>query len=227
MGDEPAISKENRAEWICLAFVITFAACAVPYWAWVLVYPNLPNEAQVFLGRTVGMENTIYLAELVFGLALAVPTWQRSGLRLGKWRGRGRGLVLVCILPALIAGALYALLPERPFHKSGVGMWLISPLAQDLVFMGYLYGRFEELFPEYLHPRLPLRWALVLASVFFALWHLPNMAHESIGVRFTLFQMAYTFVGGCFVGLSRQWTGSMLYFTCSHMLINAIAWATP
>ena len=119
---------------------------------------------------------------------------------------------------------LYPLLPERPFAGATFHMWLTSPWHQDLVFAGYLYGRFEQVAPSYIHPRIRIRWALVLAAVFFSLHHLPNLLLVSGG--YMIFQLAYTFLGLLLVGLARQWTGSMLYGAATHMAINLIAWIT-
>ena len=60
-------------------------------------------------------------------------------------------------LPVLGAALVYPRLPERPFAGLDVGFWLLSAPAQDLVFSGFLYGRFERLYPNYVHPRLPVR----------------------------------------------------------------------
>jgi membrane protease YdiL (CAAX protease family) len=44
---------------------------------------------------------------------------------------------------------------------------------------------------------------------------------------FVAFQMFYTFLLLLLIGLSRQWTGSILYVTAAHTAINLIAWAIP
>jgi membrane protease YdiL (CAAX protease family) len=71
-------------------------------------------------------------------------------------------------------------------------MWLISPLAQELVFTGYLYGRLEPLFPGYVHPRFRVRWALVVIGLCFAAWHLHNVG--KLPAAFVAFQLTSTFV---------------------------------
>ena len=88
-------------------------------------------------------------------------------------------------------------------------MWLISPAAQDLVFVGFLYGRFEKLFPTDVHARLPIRWALVITALYFAAWHLPNFG--AMNPWYVLFQLVYVIFGCIVMGLSRQWTGSVIY----------------
>lgn len=118
------------------------------------------------------------------------------------------------------------MLPERPWDASHWSMWALSPLGQDLVFLGFLYGWLERSFPGRVHRRLPVATALVLTAGFFALWHVPNVAY-GLTPGYVAFQVLYTFVGCVVVGLSRQWTGSLLYATVTHSAINFAAWATP
>ena len=200
-----------------LAAALTIASHTVTDSLFVSSWPQIPA-----FPRAMGMENYWYLLSLLFGLALALTAPRRSGLRIGELQPHLRGVLLACGLPAALAAVIYPLLPVRPFAGSAAGLWLISPPAQDLLFIGYLYGRFEPLFPDFVHPRLRVRQALVISALFFSAWHLPNFS--TIPTGFVLFQLCYTFVICVVAGLSRQWTGSILYFTCCHMAINFVAW---
>ena len=42
-----------------------------------------------------------------------------------------------------------------------------------------------------------------------------------------IFQLGYTFIGCVLLGISRQWTGSIVYATVTHTAVNYIAWSTP
>lgn len=159
-----------------------------------------------------------------FGLLLVLPTWRRNGLRLGRLRGNVGRVLLVCGGPVLITAIVYPNLPVRPFGGMPATMWLISPFARDSIFIGYLYGRLEQVFPGYVHPRIPAQRALFIGAVFFTLWHAPGLFSDHPG--YVLFQLAYTSVGYVLTGLSRQWTGSFLYVTLCHSSINWIAWTT-
>ena len=163
------------------------------------------------------------LVLLVFGLLLTIPTWKMSGLRIGTIRQHWRAVLIVCGIPVLLTALVYPQLGERPFARAGAEMWLISPLAQDLVFMGFTYGILESAFPKYVHPRVPVRRALLIGAVAFAAWHLPNL-FSAMSPAFLAFQLLYTSAGFVLTGLSRQWTGSMLYATLSHSGVNFIAW---
>jgi membrane protease YdiL (CAAX protease family) len=202
-----------------LALVITFAARAIPGWFYLI------RIWQVHLDVRGGISYETFhdLVLLVMGLTLALPTRSRSGLRIGRIRGNWRRVGLVCGLPLLLTAIIYPSLRERPFAAAGASMWLVSPLAQDLVFMGFLYGRLEPLFASNIHTRIPVRRALVVTAVYFALWHLPNFG-VGVSVGFVTCQLIYTAVGFVVIGLSRQWTGSILYGTLTHSAINLVAW---
>jgi membrane protease YdiL (CAAX protease family) len=112
---------------------------------------------------------------------------------------------------------------SQPFTGQSIGMWLISPAAQDLLFTGYLYGLLDTAFPGRVNARLPVNRAVFFTAVFFALWHVPNFS--GIQPSYVVFQLAYTFVGGAWVLLARQLTGSVLPGIATHMAVNFIAWA--
>jgi len=103
-----------------------------------------------------------------------------------------------------------------------MSMWLLGPFGQDLLFGGFLYGKLAPLYPHRLHRRIPIQGAIVVTALFFAAWHLPNFASMRPG--FVCFQLAYTFAAALLGGLSRQWTGSILYLTLAHSAANFIAW---
>ena len=212
--------SDSRLEQFCLAGLITGAFLAVPMELCRITWRLFPESMQ-----TQSLLNWYYyLLALAFGLILTMGSWKRSGICLGKIRHHWWKVLLVCGLPVLLTAIIYPRLPERPFAGAPMGMWLISPLAQDLVFLGYLYGRFERSLSGVVHRRLPIRWVLVVVAIYFALYHLPNLLAMSLG--YVVFQLCYTFLGSLLVGLSRQWTGSIIYVTLTHMAVNYITWAT-
>ncbi len=133
-------------------------------------------------------------------------------------------MLLIALIPIALTAIVYPKLHVRPFKGAPASMWVISPLAQDLVFAGYLYGLFEELAPRRVHPRVPINGALLLSSLFFGLWHAQGV--QSVNAGYVFFQMAYVFIGALWVGMTRVLTGSIFYGTIVHMAANAIAWAT-
>lgn len=209
-----------RREELAIGLVLVVAAGTFPVWrpfeqAWTRDLAGL---------RALSWPVYLDFVSLALGLLLALPTRERSGLRFGSIRQHWRRVLLVCALPPLITALVYPRLPVRPFADHPWTMWAVSPLAQDLVFVGYLYGRLERVFPAYLHPRVPVRWALALTVAFFALWHSPALLGRHPG--YALFQLFYTSVPMLIPALARQWTGSMLPVWACHAAVNWIAWRT-
>lgn len=212
-------AARSRGESLAVALAITVAASAVPDW-WLVVelwrdHPSL---------RAIPWKVVRKVILLLFGLALVLPTRKRSGLCIGDIKTHWRSVMLVCGLPPLVAALVYPNLPVRPYSNAYATMWLVSPFAQSLVFVGFLYGYLESSFSNYVHPRLPVRWALVLTMLLFGLWHAPNFANGSAG--YVWFQLFYTGILGIIPALSRQWTGSMLYVAMCHTAVNFVAWVS-
>lgn len=216
----PGPREFTRGEVLALALVVTIAAHAIPAWH---VFGKLWTEDALGV-RAVPWRTFWYILFLLFGLLLTLPTRRRSGLILGDIRSQWRRVLLVCGGPVLVTAVVYPLLPVRPFADAGFQMWALSPLAQSLVFIGYIYGRLDTAFPGPVHPRLPVRQSLAITAAFFALWHVPGF--WSLPAGYAVFQLLYTGVAYLVPALSRQWTGSILYVVLCHTAINFIAWWT-
>lgn len=212
------------AESICLGALITLGYVAIPSWLLRFAWSFLPDGIQI---STINYWSTwaFSVLQLGIGLLLVLSAPVRSGICIGSIRWHWKKVLLVCGVPVALASIIYPFLPFRPFSDQPVTVWLISPVAQDLVFIGYLYGRFEPVAFSYLHRRVPIRWALVLTAGFFSLHHISGYACWP--AAFVTFQMLYTFLGLLLIGLSRQWTGSIAYAAATHIAVNLIAWAIP
>ena len=211
-------AREKRAA-LSLAVVLTIAASAIP--SWVVV-------TEAWRADWLGLQSVPWpvvrsFVLLALGLLLVLPTRERSGLRIGRLREHWRGVLLVCGATVLATALVYPLLPVRPFGRAHASMWAVSPLAQELVFSGFIYGYLESRFPEYLHPRVRIRWALLITTILFGLWHAPSFLTTSAG--YVWFQIFYTGVLGIVPALSRQWTGSILPTVLCHTAVNFIAWS--
>lgn len=216
MSATPAAPPRRWAAEVCLALALVVASHAVPAWLLDVLLERAPGPV-----RALGYGNAHDLVSLAFGALLALPAARASGLRLGA-RPPLRA-ILVAVAPVIATLIIYPNLPTRPFAGQRVGLWAISPMAQDLLFVGYLYGRFDALAPSPLERRGPGA-ALLVTAAMFAAWHVPNFRNMPNG--YVLFQLAYTFVGLVVTGLSRQWTGSALYTMATHVLVNFVAWKT-
>jgi membrane protease YdiL (CAAX protease family) len=210
----------TRSEALALALVLTISAAAVPNWWLVFEVWDTCFDADFVIPRDYAPD----FALLLLGLPLAIAAPRRAGLRFGDIARHWPKVIVVCGIPLLLTALVYPRLAERPFAGMPASMWLISPPAQDLLFMGVIYGCLEPHFGHYVHPRLPIRRVLPLGGLFFAAWHLPWIFNGA-SPGYVAFMCAYTFLGYTVVGLCRQWTGSVLYVTAAHVAGNYIAWA--
>jgi membrane protease YdiL (CAAX protease family) len=124
-------------------------------------------------------------------------------------------------LPVVLTLIIYPL-TSRPFTGQSAAIWLIVPVREEMIFSGYIYGLLDATFPETVTSRIPVRRAVLLTAVFFSLWHTPNLLH--MAPAYVLFQLLYTLLGGAWMLLARQWTGSILPGVATHMAVNFIAW---
>jgi membrane protease YdiL (CAAX protease family) len=212
------VQRESRIEAVCIGVAVVLAGYGLLDFGAAAM--TLATGSSRTLDATLSFHTWYNLLQLAYGLMLALPTWRRSGLCIGEIRRHRGPVLLVCGLPVALTAIVYPQLDEQPFASAGWNFWLIGPPAEELIFSGFLYGRLRLTFTGVLHPRAPIHSALVVTAALFALWHVP-MLSESIS--YGVFQVAYTFVGGVFIGLARQWTGSILYGTLCHMAVNAIA----
>jgi membrane protease YdiL (CAAX protease family) len=211
-------------ELAALGAFVTLAAHAVPLWLFGEVWPALGDTRRRVIDL-IGRPSAYHLVCLGVALLLALPTARRSGLVIGRVRGLGWKLIGICAVPVVLTAIVYTRLPVRPFAGAPVSMWLISPAAQELFFLGYLYGRFAERFDRPLFPRVPVNGALVMTAAFFASWHLVNFFTMPPG--YVAFQLCYTFAMTLWTGMTRVMTGSLIWAIAVHMAVNAVAWATP
>ena len=215
----------RRADCLVVALVVTFASHAFPEWVDSLTY----RWAYDLLAKSVdpasvhpALCNYFYGLQLLFGVLLVAGSPRRHGLRIGEIGRYKYRVLLVCGGPLIVAWVGCQFVDIPVWMRSCVGVWLISPLAQDLVFVGFLYTILRESFPGHLHRRVPIDKGLLLGAMFFSLWHAWNFRDTDAG--FVCLQMCYTFAGGLLVGLTRQWTGSLFYVTAVHMGGNFLGW---
>ncbi|MEP3479116.1 MAG: CPBP family intramembrane glutamic endopeptidase [Fuerstiella sp.] len=209
--------KRQPTGFLPLAMILVFSSHALPAWV-----RSMAQHFQWPLVKTIGAQNFEQIIFLVFSVALVCHDPRGYGLRLGDgMRKKWVWVLMICAIPIMLTAVVYPLLPSKPFSGGPISTWLISPLAQDLLFAGFLYRWFSIHFPGKLSQAIPMNRCVVLTAACFSLWHTPNIAF-GIG-PFIWFQLAYTFFGACLVGVIRQWTDSLLYITIVHMAVNCIA----
>lgn len=212
-----AKAAHRKREYLLLAVVLVAAFHAIPWWAFNFVpsraiYDRLGEHGYAtFYDGITGV--------MPFLLCIGSPL--RSGLTLGRWQGRGLKVIGICGLPVLLTAIIYPF-TSQPFSGGRIGLWLVSPLAQDLLFAGYLYGLFDDAFPGHVHRRCRVNQAVLVTAAFFALWHVPNFGH--MPTTYVAFQLLYTVIGGAWMLLARQLTGSIIPGVVTHMACNFISW---
>lgn len=199
-----------------MALVLSFHY--VTHWV-ASVFFDLPT-----LYAEVGFESYFNILDgfsLVLPLCLALSAPVRSGLVVGEWREHFNKILFFICFPVVLAFIVYRF-TDQPFKEANTGMWLISPLAQDL-FFGYIFGILEEHFPgDYTFRNIRIKKSLLLIGFLFSLWHIPNFQTGEVG--FITFQLIYTFIFAFMIYHTRLWTRSMLPVLMTHMLVNYIAW---
>lgn len=221
LSNHSAPPNQSPAGWpelLALALVLTIAAHAVPVW----LFHWLPAGFLSWRFQSRYVQWSYDCLALALAALLAVPTPHRSGIRVGRFSQHRWTVLAIMAVPILLTAMIYPRLQTRPFAGMSASMWVVSPLAQDLLFIGYLYGRFEPLVSRPLVRRVPVNFALIITALFFAAWHLPNLRAMPAG--YVMFQLVYVFVGFIWTGMTRLLTGSILYSVLVHMAVNAIAW---
>lgn len=208
----------TRREALLLALVLAAAFYGIQLW--VMYQLGLGRLIYDRFGSSV-YQNCWHGVSLIMPLLLCLAAPGRSGLRLGMWRSRTLKVLGVCAVPPLLT-AIVCPFTSKPFTGAPIAMWLISPIAQELFFTGYLYGFLDRVFPGPVSRRVPVNKAVFLTPVFFSLWHAPWFG--SIATSYVIFMLVYTFVYGAWMLLARQWTGSILPGIVVHMMANFIAW---
>ena len=208
---------KGKTESLILGVVLVAAWHAIPNWG----FSFLPRR-QLFESLGEHGYATLYdAATIIMPVLLCLGAPIRSGLSLGRWRGVRLRVAGICLLAIALTAIVYPF-TSRPFSGGRIGIWLVSPLAQDLLFTGYIYGLLARTFSGRIHGRIPVDRAIVLTAALFALWHVPNF--WGMSTAYVSFQLLYTFLGGAWVLLARQLTGSIIPGVLTHISVNFISW---
>ncbi len=131
----------------------------------------------------------------------------------------------ISILPLVIA-LIYGLV-RRYFMAPLAGpnwMWTLVciPLGEEYLFRGWFYGIVSRTHAgKRWSATNPLPVELWMSALAFSLWHLQNW--DFAGAPVTLFQVAYTFFVGLWLGVLRWKTKTMTAPILAHFAINALA----
>lgn len=174
---------------------------AIPQWVFGFLF-----QREIFEALGANGYATFYDAVTgVMPLLLCFGAPLRNGLSLGRWRGAGLQVAGICALPVVLT-AIVDPFTSQPFSGGPIGIWLVSPLAQDLLFVGFLYGLFEEVFPGEVFPRFRINRSMLLTAAFFALWHVPSFAN--MAPAYVALQLLYVSLGAVWRLQARRLTGT-------------------
>jgi membrane protease YdiL (CAAX protease family) len=210
-----------------IAAAVTFTAMRFDF-----VLSSLGNELAARLGESSTARTSSAIGQtlrdtafLVFGALLVACHPKRSGISLGTTTHR-RNAFAVCAV--VIGGALAYrfVFNGDAFNDWNAtwSTWLISPIAQELVFSGFILGLLNEQFPRRWHPSVPITTGVAISALLFGLWHfIPDFAFAQRDLDYVAFRFIYTAGGWMLYAITRIWTGTILYAIAMHITVNFIA----
>lgn len=184
---------------------------------------------------------SVLVYAVAIALAVAVPwfalkqklTWREVGLEqtLPRWRDIALAplaFIVSMIATAVVMGIAASLLPGVDLEtEQQVGfenlteryemllafftLVVLAPVCEELLFRGYLYGRVRRYYNAL--------WTIALTSVVFGLMHV----YAGPGMPLQWNVMIGTTVLAIFIGLLREYTGSIWAGILLHMIKNAVA----
>jgi len=159
-----------------------------------------------------------YLSLLSLGLILAVWAPRTFGLAWARtWTHRKVALVVGGgMTVTAITGMLFV---RVPFHGGSVAIYLCVPLAEELLFRGFLFAVVADAFPRtWRFGRWRVGAATLVTSLAFGLWHLGGFHLPADG--FIVFQVIYTTIAGLLFAFMREQTGSIWAPWLVHFVVN-------
>lgn len=127
-----------------------------------------------------------------------------------------------CILTALANFPYSALISGSAVIIRTDLIWLVIfkcvsiGLMEELIFRGFVYSILKDRFANVKH-RIIL--SVLLSSLIFAFWHLPNIL-AGAGVGETFLQVGYSFLIGCMLAAAFERTGNIWICAGIHALFN-------
>lgn len=160
--------------------------------------------------RTLGFDRLPSWSDIGLGIAAMVPYYILSGIIL--WFGTE---VLKVIHPEIGQQIPFENLSLRiEYFVAFITLVVMAPLAEELLFRGYLLGRLNEHIGKWL--------AVVVAGAVFGLMHL--IGFDDNGLVLQWGAAADTFAMGLVAGTLRQLSGSIWAGVLLHAIKNGIAY---
>ena len=180
------------------------------------------DKNELKLSLTLGIRNAKMMSRKDLGLE-GLPTWTDIGLA-------PVGLVVTLILSS-IASAIFS---NFAWYNAGeaqqlnfgnfliggdriiafIVLALVAPIAEELIFRGWLYGKVRNLLHGKIGERIGIAISVILVSFTFA------AVHQHFNVQLTVFIMSVVMC------LMREITGTIYASILLHMLKNGLAFFT-
>ncbi len=211
------MKPRERFEWIILAVLITAGFAAIPPYASAMFRRSLSPIRNLWVDLHVGEPAVQASIGLVVASLLVTAAPLRSGLIVPRLQNVWPRVIGTCV--GCVAGGLFIAYQTHTLELRSIDhdhwLWLVGPIGEDLVIAGFLFGKFDSLWPGPLFRWLPVRRTVVLTAVFFALYHALNFQSMNSTRLYT--QSAVVFLIAAAVCLTRQWTGSILFVMLTHV----------
>jgi membrane protease YdiL (CAAX protease family) len=167
----------------------------------------------------IGTSNLWHLLLLFCGIALCAFHPKAMGVRLGRIRESLGFIALVAALAWALTAIGVLLVPDHPFQDAPPGMYLLTPVAEELIFRGFAYTALLWAFRGKT-TRYGMSYAVLGSGLLFGLWHISMAGTVTWG--WVWLQAAYTTLAGIMLGVVRERTNSVVPCVAAHMGSNYI-----
>jgi len=175
--------------------------------------------------RALGDETlAVSLIKFTLAILLCLSSRIASGLQIGDragWKRHWLAVIFIWVLPVIVVAILFPALGKPDHTYKSMGFWLVTPIAQQLLFSGYIYGQMQFIFGRPAHTGMrALGAAPLVRSFLFALSFWPLLRASEPGPVIT--QMAYAFLYSLWILNIRRWTDSVWPCVLNHLLVNML-----
>jgi membrane protease YdiL (CAAX protease family) len=205
--------KERLRQAAIVAALIGLVICLPLFILWCGPLFYIYNQE---ICEDIGIGNLWHLLLLGCGVVLCLARPRAMGLRVGQIRENLRLIGTVSLAACAFSALGTLLMPDHPFEDAPPGMYLATPVGEELIFRGFAYSLLLWAFPGRT-TRWGISYAVLGSAILFGAWHV-SMGGPTYG--FAWVQAGYTTLAGVLLGLVRERTGSILPCIPAHMGSN-------
>jgi membrane protease YdiL (CAAX protease family) len=206
--------RVHQAITVAALIALVFYLPAFILWCGPLVY--FYNEE---ICEQIGASNLWHLILLACGVVLVAFHPRAMGVRFGRIRSNLWLIGLVSVIAWFATWVGVLIVPDHPFQDAPSGMYLMTPVGEELIFRGFAYTALLWAFRGKT-TRFGISYAVLGSALLFGGWHI-SMA-GTISWSWVWLQAAYTTLAGLLLGVLRERTGSIVPCVTAHMGSNFI-----